>query len=149
VLQTGAGGQRVVDSVTGRIVHERARPGSGWLRPPLAVAQGRLCLVPRADRAVLFNPSTGKNLWTYKTSQWPGSTAPTGEAPYLLGNQEALLVLVPRNYGYQLERLDVRTGRPVWREKARLLREALTPELVSLDRRAVYYVDRKVLCARS
>jgi outer membrane protein assembly factor BamB len=149
VVQTGAGSQRVVDSETGRIVHERARQGSGWLRAPLPVAQGRICLVAGADRVVLFDPSTGKNLWTYKTSQWPGSTTPTGEAPQILANRETLLVLVPRNYGYQLERLDLRTGRPLWKEKARLLREACCAEWVSIDRCALYYVDRKILCARS
>jgi outer membrane protein assembly factor BamB len=149
VAQTGAGKQLVIDSEKGRIVHESVPLGSGWRQRPLALDERRICLVPSVDRVVLFDPKIGKNLWTYKTARLPGSTTPTGEPPYILGNRETLLVVVPRNVGYQLVRLDLRTGRPVWKGKPRLLRGACAAEQVSFDRRAVYYTDRKILCARS
>jgi outer membrane protein assembly factor BamB len=149
VVQTGAGKQLVIDSETGRIIHETAATGSCWRRAPLAIDERRIAQVPSPDRVVLFDPQTGKNLWTYRTARFPGASTPTGEAPHIYGNRDHLLVLLPRNYGYQLERLDPRTGRPLWKEKARLWREACAAEMVSFDRTAFYYVDRKVLCARS
>jgi outer membrane protein assembly factor BamB len=149
LIHTGSGTRLVIDSQTGRIVHEARTGVTGCLRRPVPLDERRICLVPDARRVLLFDLETGKTLWTYRTARFAASTTPSGEAPQIYGTQETILVLVPRNYGYQLERLSLRTGSPTWKDRARILRDACDPGLVSLDRTALYYVSRKILCARS
>jgi outer membrane protein assembly factor BamB/tetratricopeptide (TPR) repeat protein len=149
LIHTGSGTRLVIDSETGRIVHEARAGATGCLRRPVRLDERRVCLVPDAHRVLLFDLQSGKPLWTYRTARSAASTTPSGEAPQIYGNQETILVLVPRNFGYQLERVSLRTGRPAWKDRARILGEACDPGLVSLDRTVLYYVSRKILCARS
>jgi outer membrane protein assembly factor BamB len=144
-----AGNQRLVlDSRTGRLTHAAAGDAPAWTGPPLALANGCLCLPAGAGRVVLFDPATGKEAWTYRAAA-SGTTTLTGEAPRLVGDGRTVLVLLSRNQGYQLTRLDPRTGAPLWKTNPPILHEALDAGLIGLDDRAVYYVSRSVLYARS
>jgi outer membrane protein assembly factor BamB/tetratricopeptide (TPR) repeat protein len=149
VVQTGGGKRLVLDSRTGRVIHETAAEAPPWARPPLALDERRVCLVPDADRVTLFDPQSGKERWTYPASGAPYETARTGEAPRIYSDGHVLLVLLARNYGYQWERLDPETGRPVWRERARLVRAPPGAAAVCLRGTAFYYAVRKTLWARS
>ncbi len=142
------GGKRLVlDAGTGRVLHE-APAGAPWQRPLLALDERRLVVAVDARHVVLFDPAVGKELWAYSPAA-RGSTTLTGEPPRLLGGADTLLLLVARNYGYQLERLDPATGRPLWKPRARIIREALDAGQVGVGAKAVFYVSRGVLTARS
>jgi tetratricopeptide (TPR) repeat protein len=149
VVQTGGLRRWVINVKTGQRVHETAADRAFWQRPPQPVGGGRLCLVPDPGRVVLFDPATGKDLWKYNASPRSASTLVTGEPPRVLGDGKTLLVLLARNYGYQLERLNPRTGARLWKGEARLVSEAIDPDRAGFSRRAVFYVSRRVLWARS
>jgi outer membrane protein assembly factor BamB/tetratricopeptide (TPR) repeat protein len=149
VLQTGTGRRLVLDSQGGRVIQEGPAADRLWERPALALADQRLLLVPDPGRVVLFDPASGKEVWSYSTAPRGYTTAATGEAPRLFAAGQAVLVLLARNYGYQLERLDPRTGVHVWKMRARISREAFEPDQVGCDAGAVYYVTRNVLHARA
>jgi outer membrane protein assembly factor BamB len=149
VVQTGGGKRLVLDSRTGRLLRESTRGENIWLEPPLALAEGRLCLIPDSGHVVLFDPRTGKNVWTHSTRRARDSTTSTGEPARVVGNRETLLVLVPLNIGYQVERLDPNTGDRLWEDGYRIVHDALESGQVGFGRDAVYYANRKLLQARS
>jgi outer membrane protein assembly factor BamB len=148
VVQTGSGKLLVLNARSGRLVHEVASP-SPWTQAPLPLAEDLLCLARDSRQVVLFDPAAGKDLWVYQTARRADTSLLTGELPRILGNGRALLVVVPRNYGYQLERLDPDTGVPLWPARARVVRDPIEPDRACLDRAAVYYASRHFLCARS
>src|SRR5262249_47270997 len=74
----------------------------------------RLAFALDARHVVLLDPLAGKVIWT---STLPGSSTLTGQAPRLIGRGRTLLVLVQRNYGATLTRLDFATGKPAWRKE--------------------------------
>ena len=67
----------------------------------------------------------------------------------MLAQGETLLLLIPRNYGYELHRLDTVTGEPRWAEAPLLSRQTLDLDRGALDAGAVYLVHDDCLQARS
>jgi outer membrane protein assembly factor BamB/tetratricopeptide (TPR) repeat protein len=149
VLQTGGGKRLVLESRTGRLVRECPALESPWLQAPLALEERRLCLASGDRQVVLFDPATGKNLWTYSAALAPDSSLAGGGAARVFGNREALFALVPLNIGYQLERLDPLTGTPLWSGGLRVLRDALEPDQFGIGPGTLVYVQRRILHARS
>jgi outer membrane protein assembly factor BamB len=140
VLQTTAGKLLVFDSSTGRRVHEGLTNGLPWRRPPRALDERRICLVPDARHLVLFDPAAGKPAWTCPT-RTPSLSA---RAAQVLGDGKTLLALID---GWQLERLDPRTGRPRW--QCAISTEPVDAARAACDETAVYFVSRNVLHARA
>jgi hypothetical protein len=149
VIQTGGGKRLVLESATGRLHYSSPDAEDLWLQAPIALSNGRVCLAPDSGQTILFDPATTQNLWTYSTSRVRGSTTLTGEMPRLFGGDGTLVVLLPRNVGFHLERLDPQTGEALWPLGLRVVREALEPEQMSFGKNAIAYVNRNVLQSRS
>jgi outer membrane protein assembly factor BamB len=148
LLQT-AGGQRLLQWVHlphGDVVFAAPADKEPWPQPPLPLEKDCFCLVDGPRRVVLLNGYDGKEVWSWKPRL---PTTLTGEPPRLFGGPDALLLLVPRNLGYDLERLDAKTGAPLWPEAFRLLGRPVDNEAVAIDRRAVYLAAGDLLLARS
>lgn len=128
VVQTTAGRGRFFDAVGGGDVGGWSGRGA-WPRPPLALDGRRLVLVPDARHVALLDLATGKEVWRRPLGRDPSLT---GEPPQVLGGGDTLLVLVPRNFGQELQRLDPATGAPLW-AKPRLIEE----DDIDLSRAAV------------
>jgi hypothetical protein len=73
----------------------------------------------------------------------------TGETPQVLGNRETLLLLVPRNYGYFLECLDLLTGVRRWSHDCFLGTKPADLELGALDETAAYFIQSHHLRAHA
>jgi outer membrane protein assembly factor BamB/tetratricopeptide (TPR) repeat protein len=149
VVQVGSLKRWVLDRKTGRVVRQTAADKSFWVRRPRPVGAGRLCLVPDPGQVVLFDPATGKDVWKYRGGPSSASTLVTGEPPRVVCDGKTLVVIETRNVGYQLERLDPRTGKRLWKAGFRLVPEAIDPDHVAIGPSAFYYVARNVLSARS
>jgi hypothetical protein len=149
VLQTGGGKRQILESDSGRLRYYSSRTENRWLQAPVAFGERRICLAPDAGQILMFDPATGKNLWTHSTNPTPGSTFGTGEMPGVFGQGGTLLVLLPRNIGYHFERLDPETGAPVWQPGLRVVREVPQPDQVTIGTSAFVYLNRQVLQARS
>src|SRR5262249_28631111 len=63
------------------------------------------------------------------------------------GGPDALFVVVPRNGGYRLRRLDPGTGRPLWGEEVPLGPDRIDLGNSAADDRGVYYTSRNVVTA--
>jgi outer membrane protein assembly factor BamB len=146
VLQTTGGQRLVLAARTGRLRFRAPGGREPWPQPPLALGGAGAYVVESARRVLRLDTATGKEVWTYRPRL---PTALTGEPPRLLGGPDPLFLCLPRNYGYDLERLDPQTGASVWPEAARLTAEPIELGAQAADERAVYFVSGNVLHARS
>jgi outer membrane protein assembly factor BamB/tetratricopeptide (TPR) repeat protein len=114
--------------------------------PPRALDARRFGLVTDPRRVLAFDAEDGKEVWAHEVG---GATTLSGEAPQLAGGKGVLLLLVARNYGRALQRLDPLTGKACWPEERLLGTDDLAAADLACDPTAVYYVSRNVLYARS
>jgi outer membrane protein assembly factor BamB len=146
-LQTTGGGWRLFQSDTGIPWNSGKSTREPWPQAPMSpLGDGRLCMVESSRRVLMLEVRTGKEVWRWKPRL---PTTLTGEAPRLFACQGTLLLLVPRNYGYDLERLDPATGAHLWPAAARLIPEAVDAAAVVTDEKAVYLACRNKLTAWS
>ena len=140
VAQTSAGKLWVLDSQSGRLVHQAGTSPDPWPRPPKALDERRIILVPDADKVILFDPAARKgNLDAPRPEahdQRRGSPVPW-RCPVAAAADGRLAA----------RRLDPLTGQPQWcraisTEPVDLGRAAQDPE-------AVYFVSRQAVHARS
>lgn len=145
LIQTGAGRLWRLDAATGRRLQDEAAEGP-FPQPPLRLDERNLGLVSGPRKVVLLDPLTGACHWTYPLT---GSTTLTGEPPQVVGNARALLVLIPANVGYFLQRINLLTGKGSWPRPQLLRLDRADTAGWSLDETAVYYPSGAALCARS
>src|SRR5262249_5682156 len=74
-------------------------------------------LVRDGRHVTLFDIATGREAWSVRGS---AVSRIDGESPRLFAGSASLLVVTPSNLGPQLQRLDVETGTPVWKNTVRL-----------------------------
>lgn len=75
-------------------------------------------------------------------------TTLSGEKARVFCDKGVLLVLLPRNYGYDLDRIDPKTGDNVWKPTARLCQQAFEKDAIAFHGGAVYYSSGNTLFAR-
>ncbi|OAI46433.1 hypothetical protein AYO44_11425 [Planctomycetaceae bacterium SCGC AG-212-F19] len=143
LIQSSLGIPLLLDSHTGKELPFALRPGV-WLRPPVALNERQVCLVPDSRHVVMFDLLAGKEVWTH-TIEGPASL--TGEPPQLLAQGDTLLLGVARNYGHEVERLDAATGKRHWAAPVLFRREAVDLGHAAVDESAVYLVAGHVLVA--
>jgi outer membrane protein assembly factor BamB len=144
LVQTSGGRRWLLDPQTGRTLVDAETSRAPWPQPPLILDGKRACLVTEPHRVVRLDLADGKEAWSYELAR---TTSLTGEPPELLGNGESLFVLIPRNFGTSVQRLDPRTGKPDWNEERLLTTETIATDQVSCDRTTLYYVSGNVLHA--
>jgi outer membrane protein assembly factor BamB/tetratricopeptide (TPR) repeat protein len=144
VMQTSGGQRLILDSQTGRVLHRAETSPDPWPRPPRALDGQRVCLVPDSHQVVVLDLAAGKDLWTHRLDRM---SSRTGEAPQVVGDRGTLLLLVPRNLGSELQRLDPRTGQTRW--ETLISTEAVDLETADFDATACYVVSHNYLHARS
>jgi len=120
LIQSGDGKRLAFSTKGGQPLHESQGSPTPWPQAPVPVDKDRFCLVEQG-RVFLFDLAAGRELWSYVP---PRPLELTGAPPQVTGAGRALLAIVPRNYGYELARLDPRTGRDMW--------DIEEPRLVSL-----------------
>lgn len=160
LLQTISGKVLVLDSKTGKLLHETATSTQPWPHPPLALDDSRFGIGEDGGRAVLFDAAAGKTLWTfappYPTSLSGAPASVFGDIPSRLQgaararnktSNEVLLALVPRNLGPDVVRLDPDKGTPLW--TVPFLPDLFDVQTASFDRDAVYFACNNTLQARA
>jgi outer membrane protein assembly factor BamB len=143
LLQTTGGHRLALDSETGRLLHEAGADPVPWAQPPLSLGAGTACLVDGPRSILRLHATDGEEIWR-QALRWPSLT---GEPAHLIGDGRVLLALVSRNYGWELNRLDPETGRPLWRHPRPHSPAPVAAASVAFDRRAVYFVAKQRLYA--
>jgi outer membrane protein assembly factor BamB/tetratricopeptide (TPR) repeat protein len=146
VIQTGTGRRLVFDSRTGRRLGRSQGAGQPWPRPPLPLDEHHLCVWTDLEHLTCIDSTTGRESWTYAV-EYP--TSLSGEPLQALGTQDALMVLVSRNYGYFLECLDSQKGSRRWAKPLNLGTQPTDLEGGTLDDTAVYLVQSNALLAHA
>jgi outer membrane protein assembly factor BamB len=144
VLQTSSGQRLILDSATGHVLHETETSRDPWPWRPRALDGQRVCLVSDPRHAALVHLPSGKEIWS-RTLDRP--TSLSGEPAQMLGRKDVLLLLVPRNLGSELQRLDPATGQTRW--ETHISTEVVDLENIDFDDTAFYFVSRNQLHARS
>jgi outer membrane protein assembly factor BamB/tetratricopeptide (TPR) repeat protein len=148
LVQSGGGRILILNASTGKTIQEWVGNSRQWMQPPLRLEakSNRVFMAVQPRRVALLDLDTGKEIWHYDAPH-PGTL--TGELPQVVGDVQTCLVLIPRNYGTALQRLDSDKGTPRWSEEVRLTNETLAANQVAMDSRAIYYVASNVVHARS
>jgi outer membrane protein assembly factor BamB len=136
----------LLDAATGKVRREAPCPLECWPRSPLLLGDGKVCVVPDSRRVIFLDASKAKVVWTYIL---PGKTTRSGEPPLVVGNSDALFVVIPENIGYRLQRLKVSIGYPVWQRPLLLSLTKLDPRAWLVGSKALYHADGGKLTARS
>jgi outer membrane protein assembly factor BamB len=110
VIQTAGRVAWVVESRKGTLLWKYPCDAL-WTAPPLGLDQDSITFPLSKKQITLIDAATGKERWTHNLAN-PSTL--TGELPQLAGHGDVLLVLASRNHGFALQRLDVKTGKPVW-----------------------------------
>jgi outer membrane protein assembly factor BamB len=146
VAQTAGGKLWVLDGRTGKRRHELPTGRAPWPRAPVFLDPERVGLVTDPRTVVLLDVAGGKELAR------PPLTAPTtlsGRPPFLVGGPGALLLVVDRNFGPTLRRLDPNTGKALWPEERLLGADPVAEDGVALDGEAVYGASGDALSAHA
>jgi outer membrane protein assembly factor BamB len=144
VLLQFPGRCRALDANSGRIQHEFPGEAIPLAQPPLPLGKDRFAIVNGRRIVTALDLAAGKVVWEYKLS---APSRLSGEPPMLVGNAGALFVVVPRNAGYALQRLDPATGRAIWAEEVALDLDRLDSSCFACDDVGVYYTSRNVVTA--
>jgi outer membrane protein assembly factor BamB len=144
VLLQFAGRCRVLDSCTGAVRYEVPTETILWSEPPVLLGAGRAGVITGRRLVAGLDLSSGKPAWSHTL---PRPDSLTGEPPMLVGGADALFVVIPRNDGYWLRRLEPSTGRALWGEEVALGPDRFDSDCIAVDGGRVYYVSRNVVTA--
>jgi outer membrane protein assembly factor BamB/tetratricopeptide (TPR) repeat protein len=144
VAQTAGGRHWVLDSASGRLVHDLETTPEPWPRPPLALDGRHFCLVAGPGTAVVLDAAAGKELARLSLG---GPTTLSGRPPLAVGSRDVLLVIADRNFGATLRRFDPLTGRALWDDERPIALDPVVPGEVTWDRNAVYVAAENSLAA--
>jgi outer membrane protein assembly factor BamB len=145
VLQTSGGSRLVLDSRTGRLAGVAEAGLTPWAQPPLPLDGGHVGIVTSPEQVVRLDPAAGKETWKHQLD-WANLT---GEPSHLVGNGQALFLVVAKNFGWELQRLDPRSGADLWRYPRPHSPFPIPPESVAFDASTLYFVSHGQLQARA
>jgi outer membrane protein assembly factor BamB len=114
VLIQTAGRAWVLEAGTGRCLRTVDAGELHWPQPPLPLRKDCFCWVQGRDSVVLFDLSQGGSAWKHTLG---GVTTLSGEPPLVLGQDGLLFLVIPRNHGYMVQRLDPHSGKSLWQEE--------------------------------
>jgi tetratricopeptide (TPR) repeat protein len=111
-----------------------------WARPPLAIDDDHVALVPDRRTVALFDLRRGVNSWNFRESP----ELPKHGAPRLLGDAERLVVI---HDGCTAIRLDPATGEKLWSRPLGVEDLSERPEATALDGERFYWVSGQTIQA--
>jgi hypothetical protein len=105
LVQTSGGECLTLAAHDGRILHRRTASAL-WPGPPVAI-DARHAAYSTNDRIVALELANGRDRWSHELDGVPSLT---GAAPQLRREGSHLLIVVDRNYGSELRRLNIDNG---------------------------------------
>jgi outer membrane protein assembly factor BamB/tetratricopeptide (TPR) repeat protein len=121
-----------LSTADGRLMYRRSAP-LAWPQPPLLIEPGR-AVYAEGPRLHAIDLDTATERWTYAPA---GPSSLSGTVEFRRDGND-LVLLVGRNYGYELERVQLADGkqnlRPQFlgRDHPDLLRAAITPDMYAI-----------------
>jgi outer membrane protein assembly factor BamB/tetratricopeptide (TPR) repeat protein len=131
LLQTTAGRYIGVDAVNGKVLYQQKQNSALWTSPPVLLDSQRAVFPLDAEHIACIELANGKILWQQPIAGWSSLAGP---APQLRRDGSHLVLIVERNFGYEIERWELETGKrdlpPVFlgRERVALASIGITSE---------------------
>jgi len=144
VLQTSSGTWWLLDAANGRLIFSGPTVTDPWLQAPVVMDPKRWCLAVNPHLVILFDRETGKELWRHEV---PGDSISSHVVPLVVANGENIALLMNRNFGSCLQRLDARTGKPMWKDERLVSNESPHLDGITVDAAAFYVIANNVLSA--
>jgi outer membrane protein assembly factor BamB len=148
LVQTGGGRIWLLDAARGKTAQEWVGYGSHRLQSPVRLEgrAGRVCIAPRPNRVSTLDLEKAQETWHYDL---PHRGTLTGQLPQLAADAQSLFVIMPRNYGTALHRLNAADGYPQWPEERLLTYEHLDADQIAFDGVTIFYIAGNVVRAQS
>ncbi len=160
LAQLSNGRRWVIDAATGRVQaprdHTSPEESSGelgqptalvpWSRPPVELDDNRFAFSDGAGLVQFRDLDTGEVKWAYQAE---GESSLAGEPPQVRQWNDALLVVVRRNYGVELDRIDPGDGSSCWSRPAFLDATRIDLDLADADFSNLYVSVSGKLVAHS
>jgi outer membrane protein assembly factor BamB len=134
VAQSSDGRRWIFDAADGHVLHTGPAPSDPWPTPPIAGDERRMIVVEEG-RLVALDRSTWKPEWSWDL---PRPVSLSGELPQIRLIDGVLLVGVPRNDCYEVERLNPVTGQPLSTEAVPIGHDRVDLGAVALDGEVLY-----------
>ena len=109
VIQKSDGERWTLSADTGRVLHTAPTSLTPWTLAPALTGAGIALIPDGAGRIVAVDPLTDRRLWRFDAG---GETSLSGAAAEVRIFGDDCYVLIARNYGLELIRLDAKTGTP-------------------------------------
>ncbi len=111
LLQTTRGECLGIAADSGRVLYRKPAPAI-WHGPPVLIDARRAIFPAERDQLKAIELETGNEIWSRAPENCHSLS---GSAPQIRRDGSHLLVVVERNYGYDLERWTINDGRPAQR----------------------------------
>jgi outer membrane protein assembly factor BamB/tetratricopeptide (TPR) repeat protein len=142
VLVQSSRGNRVTYKINTGSTGRTFGPAKAWTSDPVPI--GNDLLTVEGDRRVTLLGDGAR--WSYTV---PGFTTLSGRPARVAAVGDAILLLVQTNIGYELQRLDHATGKPLWPMALLLGEPVADPADWAAGDGTVFLVEGGVLTARS
>jgi outer membrane protein assembly factor BamB len=147
LLVQASGEALFLDAANGRPARAWHTGTSAWPRRPVCLPDGTSLVVPDSDRVECLDPHAKKTRrWVYTP---PGKTTRSGVPPRVVAGANRVVVVVPENLGLRLVRLDLDTGKVVWRGAPLVDVQALDADSWTVDARTLFHAEGSRLWAWS
>jgi len=107
LIQKSDGERWTVGAETGRVLHTAATSLTPWTTSPALAGTGVALIPDGPGRIAAVEPRSNRRLWQFDAE---GETSLTGAAPGVRVFGDDAFVLISRNYGSELIRLDAKSG---------------------------------------
>jgi len=142
LIGTASGRCWLLDTASGVLIRQTPASPEAVRCPFVLVDDRWAAVVVGRQRLILLELPDGKERWRVPL---PEHSLLGGEPIRLLAGKQSLLVLLPLNIGYQLQRLDLATGKPLWERPPVFA----APGRIVVDDTAVYWAEEGLLSAWS
>jgi outer membrane protein assembly factor BamB len=123
VAQISSGNRLLIRTDTGKVLEVPALGNQTaallWASPPAQIETNQLAVADGPALIRKLSLQTGRVRWTY--SEENRSSSLTGEPPQIRAWDEVLVIAVRRNFGVELDRLDIDNGKSLWKGGAAFL----------------------------
>ncbi|MGE3805164.1 MAG: PQQ-binding-like beta-propeller repeat protein [Gemmataceae bacterium] len=141
LVHTASGKRLLLDSRTGRVLDDATTPGATWPAPPHLVDRHQACIVFNRSKLLLIDLDSDAERWSFETVK----PSVTGRPPRLFGYGQSLLVV---SDAWQLERIDVKTGKSLWQTGGpRWLEDKAPAWDIAVDDKQLYFVRNQAVQA--
>jgi hypothetical protein len=144
LVQCTTGTVRLLDATSGKVTAEVAEPAIPWASDPIRSGPAEVLFSSGAETLVQLDILGGR---VRRRVALERTASLSGASPQIRATAQVVLIGVPRNHGFEVQRFDSQTGRFLWPAGIVIIGECRGLESLALDGRRLYCADSGALGA--